>query len=384
MKKTVNFTIGDGAGAIIMNLAQEHLLYGLDPQKAFNAITQSLIGCPDDIAKQILKGDLVLPVDEESQQVICVPREDHHKHEFPAIDFQAWFRRKGEELEKAGESLSEQLDYFRREAVKSNGVYLKEFDYKNIFEFLKGNIDPVVEELYQDEHLMQLGDLIRVTKNYIENGVKFKETYHWVNRMYPELELEYDDRGILMDVMSDLQALLDISDVEGELDLIRDDAVTSYIQNIKEIDEVLSKGIEPVDILDKYDAGWLSPEGEYYALNGDIANMLHTQIADALQEAGIVPTEEDLERVTSDTWLEQQGWCRIHDNNVQFAGNLNEMNEYSGLKNVYMTEKQKDMIVQYIAECHTCEIKLGWRRTRLSVGMFAAMDWIALHKHFEF
>jgi len=29
-------------------------------------------------------------------------------------------------------------------------------------------------------------------------------------------------------------------------------------------------------------------------------------------------------------------------------------------------------------------IKLGWKRTPFSVGMFRAMDKIALHKHFEF
>ena len=91
--ETVNFKIGDGFGITLMNIAQEHLLYSHDPQKAMDTITKSLVGCPDDIALKILIGEMVLPVDEESQQVICVPREDFHDTIFPKIDLKDWLWR---------------------------------------------------------------------------------------------------------------------------------------------------------------------------------------------------------------------------------------------------------------------------------------------------
>lgn len=59
MKKgTVHFTLGDDAGKLLMQIAQEALLYELDPEKAIKVITTSLMGCPDNIALKILKGDM--------------------------------------------------------------------------------------------------------------------------------------------------------------------------------------------------------------------------------------------------------------------------------------------------------------------------------------
>lgn len=45
MKKgTVHFTLGDDAGKLLMQIAQEALLYELDPEKAIKVITTSLMG----------------------------------------------------------------------------------------------------------------------------------------------------------------------------------------------------------------------------------------------------------------------------------------------------------------------------------------------------
>lgn len=56
MKKgTVHFTLSGDAGKLLMQIAQEALLYELDPEKAIKVITTSLMGCPDNIALKILK-----------------------------------------------------------------------------------------------------------------------------------------------------------------------------------------------------------------------------------------------------------------------------------------------------------------------------------------
>jgi len=81
----IHFIIGEDLGLRIMEIAQEHLIYSYDPEKAIRSITDSLMGCPVDLALQILKGDMVLPVDVESQQVICQDREPEHD-QYPIID----------------------------------------------------------------------------------------------------------------------------------------------------------------------------------------------------------------------------------------------------------------------------------------------------------
>ena len=180
-----------------------------------------------------------------------------------------------------------------------------------------------------------------------------------------------------MDVMSEMQKVMNLNfRFEPE-----DDEVKKYLNSVMEIDVILSKGIQPVDIMDNYSAGWLSPEGEYYALNGEIANMLHNQIADSLVEAGIIPEDE----ASPDAWLEQQGWVKIHDNNINYGGCLNH---HIGLENVHINEKQVLIIANYIKECHNSIMRLGWKLQRVTPTIFVALfrsDLQALNRnYFEF
>ena len=146
------------------------------------------------------------------------------------------------------------------------------------------------------------------------------------------------------------------------------DKVQLYIDAARENDEVISKGIEPVNIMDNYSAGWLSPEGLYYALNGEIANMLHIQIADALQEKGVVPEKDEFDSgINASAWLEQAGWVKIHESTVHFGGCLNERLDK---KNVDMTKTQIDIIYQYISKLHNGIMKLGWREQPVSIARF--------------
>lgn len=80
----------------------------------------------------------------------------------------------------------------------------------------------------------------------------------------------------------------------------------NHVKAAIEISEKLKDLIQPVDILDNYSAGWLSPTGEYFGLNGEISNMLHKTIADAIRERmivldGVDPLEDDDKNM--DGWL---------------------------------------------------------------------------------
>lgn len=68
--------------------------------------------------------------------------------------------------------------------------------------------------------------------------------------------------------------------------------------------------IEPVDITGDYDAGWLSPKGEFYGLRGTKANLLHITIANALIENGVLPSEFPDGVTSVDRLLEVLGWVR--------------------------------------------------------------------------
>ena len=86
-------------------------------------------------------------------------------------------------------------------------------------------------------------------------------------------------------------------------------------------------------------------------------------------------------KTNTDAWLEQNGWVKIHGNWILYGGMFNHKLDK---ENIPMTDVQKDMIADYIENCHACAVKLGFKQERFSAGMFRAMDNIALHKHFDF
>jgi hypothetical protein len=387
----LHFTIGNEFGILLMNIAQEHLIYSYDPEKAIRSITDSLMGCPEELALQILKGDMVLPVDEETQQVICRTREPEHGNLFPMIDVDYQLKRMHNDIIRNGNYLRTGLFELQNKISKNEGKFRIDFDYDQIFKFIAGNDDVILDELEVNEEVQSIEQLFSVTKKYIETTMKIKSIMEWIYKTwggdYSELVEECSE--MLIEIMSTLKETLNL---DFPYKVIENDAVINYIEAVKEIDIIISKGIEPVNIMDNWSAGWLSPEGDYYALNGEIGNMLHIQIADALKEKGIIPLYEDdedtkvyREEVNPYAWLEQHGWVNIHENNVQFAGNLNVRLDKPI---VHITTKQLEVIDEYIRGCHQCEIKVGWRRERQSIGMFmgiAMKDLTILYKrYFDF
>jgi hypothetical protein len=411
----VHFTIGDQMGIRLMEISQEHLIYGNDPVKALKTLTDSLIGCPTDFALKILKGDIVLFVDEENQTIMPTERiPEIHDRIFPKVDVVEYIRKNKHSIEKHSMSLSAAWQRLQSKIINNRFKLNVDFDYDDIFKFIAGNDEYVLDTLRDLDDLDEIQTLITASKKFIEHSTNIKNTIEWMSKTWNEFEtidgqrkenpyVDYvEARGSISDSLLDvMQIMQEVLNLEFKFQIEEDtNNVQKYLDSVKEIDEVMSEGIKPVDIMNNYSAGWLSPEGEYYALNGEIANMLHTQIADGLQEIGLIPMYEtgegeryflkdenrkpNMDKINPDSWLEQQGWVKIHDNNINYGGCLNS---HLGKTNVQMTDKQAKIIFEYITKCHGGIMRLGWKMQRVTPTMFlmAFKDKIAMNnKYFEF
>jgi hypothetical protein len=382
----VHFTIGEDFGKLIARIAQEHLEYGNDPVKALKTITESLMGCPTDLAVKILKGDVVLVVDVDTQEVLPVDRIIGIHDDYPKIDVMYYMQRMRKEIVGGGISLRAGLRLLQTNMQRSYGKFDISLDYDSIFKFVAGNNEALLEELRDDREIHGIENLILTTKDYIAQTMKVQNTMNWMMKNWDDFSqttdkngnknfMEYREiKGECSDMMLGIIQLFQetLANDITKFEEIENDNVEKYIESAIAIDEVMKKGIEPVDIMDNYSAGWLSPDGVYYGLNGEIANMLHIQIADALQEIGIVPKKPDDEigaELNPFEWLENHGWVKIHGNNIQFDGCNNFQR---GKKNIDLTDKQIEVIRDYITDCHQCEIKVGWKMERQSIGMFTS------------
>jgi hypothetical protein len=98
--------------------------------------------------------------------------------------------------------------------------------------------------------------------------------------------------------------------------------------------EYCKNGILKKEILDGYDAGWLSPLGEYYADNGETSAMIHMNIAEQIFNSATnmyaVRMAKDGVSIWSsnspEQWLSSHGWVKIHHNYCYgaFIGRRNE------------------------------------------------------------
>jgi hypothetical protein len=385
-KKTtqyVHFRVGEDAGKLLTTIAQEHLIYGNDPIKALKTLTESLHGCPTDLAHKILKGDIVLMVDVDAQQFLATERNaGHDALGYPRIDVVYQLKRMRDEIVKHGEYIKTGLTQLQMDIRKNYGRFTFSFDYDTIFKFIAGNDEIILEQLRDDREFEGIENLILTTRDYIEHTMKMKSVMHWIYQTWNEfgdgfenvheyITLKGDCDDILLTVMQKLKDTLnmDLSTFEVE-----SNEVQNYIESARAIDEIIKEGISPVDINDNYSAGWLAPNGDFYGLNGEIANMLHIQIADALQEIGIIPDVDEhgdeLNGAMSDAWLEQNGWVKIHGNNINYAGCLNDK---IGGKNVDLTNVQIKKIYEYCTLCHNGIIKLGWRMEQVTATRFKDM-----------
>ena len=384
---TLHFRIGADFGITLMQIAHEHLVYNNDLDKAMKCFTESFGGdVPEEIVRDLLIGKQIILVDEEDQMFNVVERSDypHLDAYYPKLNLTEFVESTEQQIAKTADEFNKGLDSII-DTFRYKTRYSMDFSVGAVVAYLYGDDEVMLEEIRDDYELNQMQTVIRLTKEFIEKSLKTDQMFKRMAEMWGFTENYHMDTYDLYNLVEKVQSIarLEFSRFnEGS-----DDSVTAYMEAFREIDNAVEAGLEPVDILDNWSAGWLSPEGEYYALNGEIANMLHNQIGDALQEQGIVPmyeSDQDKEldiKANPDSWLEQHGWVKIHGNWILYGGMFNHKLDK---ENVPMTNVQKDLIASYIENCHACEVKMGLRQLRFSVGQFRAMDKIALHKNFDF
>ena len=97
-------------------------------------------------------------------------------------------------------------------------------------------------------------------------------------------------------------------------------------------------GYMPCDIMDCYDAGYISPEGLFFGANGHENELLHLEIGKSIIKAICPDTKKDPQQ-----YLTEQGWMIIHYDTVR-ALYLGNNEDYASDP----TEAQIDTLCKYL------------------------------------
>lgn len=383
----LHFTLGKDAGVLLAQIAQEHLFYGLDPKKAIETFTMSLCGLPVEMAIKLLSGELVIEVEDDGVNVNVTPRNENKHGDYPKPDFADWYKSRHKEIRQSGDCIRLGLEHLQRSISIHRGSFDFEFNYQALGKFIVENDISEIEDIIDnDPRVENMRRMFKLADAYLRKTYKSFNVFDFLESTYPEQinPLNGCVTGIRYTVVNQVAVKLNTL-VEYNYELIEatikaeESGITNYVEAAVNIARELKSIIKPSAIKDNYSAGWLSPDGRYYGLNGEISNMLHMNIADALrrkfkQEDGIDIGENP------DRWLEQNGWVKIHGNWVLYSGYDQHIFKR---KDIPLTDIQKQMLVKYGNICHNGVLTVGYDKKAIPAARLKNVDDVMLRTYFS-
>lgn len=348
---TLTFGLIDGFETLITNLAREALFYKYDGEQALKILTESFPTMSKDIALKIISGELVIKVLDKGNITV--------EQGFELFNFDKWFKTNVRyyvvDYHSDEDGFYSYHNYFMnnvfRRIDKINTYFIpsedifgysnieKDFTYRELYKILISN-DQKKKDLLQEYALSC--DALERDLRCLSTLNDLLEECNKLNKAISFIETNFNHKFDRKLYDSKFFEILRIHNVlTNDIPVKEDDSLERFLNAEIKCSEI--KEIEPSSIDVKYDASWISPEGEYFGMNGEIANMLHNKLADLINERHIKLTGKSLVEdgnINVDAVLCELGWARIHDNRVMYDGYLMD-------PIIHMTDKQKEAIYKY-------------------------------------
>lgn len=313
------------------------------------------------MAVDILDGKIILGEDEATQEVTGTPA--------AGGKFEDWIREQRIHLEEEAKEWVKSLEGIRQEIADAGGKFEFSVRYPELISYLSGDKDAGLLDYPHSNVVEQIKGTVEGAKNFF---VKVSEVYEVIVWMCDALNMS---RVILPDPILSMHTILDslmCSDPEVEASIRKQDfqkqRLSEFMENEMRIEEYHKTELEPVEITEGYDTGWLSPDGEFYGLNGSTVNLLHLNIAERLLASKKIPVKEML---NPDRWLEENGWVKVHHDWILFSGSF-----YGKT----LTEAQIDKLYRYGQACCKGVLLLGTSQEPITAVRLRATEPLMLNK----
>jgi len=390
--------IGSNLPELLLSIAQEHILNG-DIEKGIETYTESLCGFTKEYALMVLKNEAVLTVDDENQTVNLLDdiqlRNENQNHIYDwndilseqlkyLVNLENILKYYKETFENVRElrfrdiedySLYDMmLDYYTEEQLKNIGVHnlaaklIKGDDFawnqygngSKVWEQLCGNVESDIDVKFYEKALYYTVKYVDTIKIIHKEYIKFDKLYHFLI-----------DNGLAKNILFIEQIIQRICYILKSFSNINksyhhgmcDEALVDYkkqiiadMQNAVWGKEYFDNNYLLNNIEDGYDAGWLSPDGEFIGANGDSSSMIHMYIAeDIFNGNSVYGVQMNKDGVTTygstspERWLETHGWLKVHHDEIYGYFRWNKTPDADDEKQLYCpTEKQIELICKYV------------------------------------
>ena len=435
----LNMKIGTNLPKILLEIAQENILNG-DVEKGITIYTNSLHGFNKEYALMCIKNEAVLIVNEDEQTIVL--NDDvklRNKNKENLYDWNKLLNEQELHLVNLANELQEtkrlfenindmgirdienyslqnmMLEYFSNEQVSNIGVHnlaaklIKgdEFAWNlygngsNIWHNLCDNVESDNAKAYEKAlyYTVKYVNIIRIIH---KEFIKFNKQYHFLVDNGIAKRILYVEQ-VMNRICSILKSFSDLN--KGYYHGMCDKELYEYkkqiIEDMKNTvwgNEYLENNFIWNNIEDRYDAGWLSPDGEFIGANGDTSSMIHMCLAEDIWNGNSVygkrMREDDVSiycNLSPEYWLGKEGWLKIHHDEIYgyFKYKKNAEITHKEDKVLYCpTKKQIEMICKYVDKFYNGKFYMFPKILRTSEDKFLRtsdirqMDEIALHNAF--
>ena len=400
--------IGEGLGEILLDIAQDNIRHG-NIEKGLKAYTDSLQGFTKEYALMCLKNKAILKVDEENQMVDLIDDDeqllkDNQCHIYlwndiikdyittldslrdKRLDIMDKFNRyyKGNIEDYSINEMM--LRYFNEEQLKDIGIHtiaarllaspdckIHNDQYSNPQSLWDKKADSIEyedpenpnEEITKYERILYYTvEYLKVIKFMQKEFCKFDKLYHFlvenefINKI-PYIELNVENICDIFKEYSNTRHGYDHVLCDEELKKYKEQLYSDILHTTWGR-EYLTNGVLLKDIMDGYDAGWLSPDGEFYGGNGETSSMIHMNIAEDIFNSPcnkyyMMMIKDGVQILggtnSPEQWLQRNGWIKIHHNDIygSFIGERDPKKRTKEFPYHYCPTKiQIKMICEYV------------------------------------
>lgn len=380
MEKHIDWNNISTFGSMSHGILQEKVWRDLDYKAMLHLIDE--FGLPADTWNDIFLMKKILVIDINGQGLL-VDRKDVPKNildEYPEpFDFKSWVKRKAEQLEVDTTQDIEILkkNYTKLKKSKGKVVTIGDDDIavtlKNILKHYRNDglswLTTVRNEIqFEEDFFTEYSFLYVLTdlKKQLETNKKFIETANWLAMQFGYNEekpfitkLAIADRE-LSKIEYSIISNDNLDEVLRWVEPIEMAAVSTgvnleqYLAAIKENSKIVE--LSPVNISEGWDAGFITPDGVVYAMNGPDSAFIHAEIADlAFEQFNIV---EDPKFIGKDFQLmSEMNWLKFNKQKILYDGFMAKELGYT--MTAGLTEKQKDRLVEYLRSTPNKRLYLG-------------------------
>ena len=351
--QTVHFTIGKNLGVRLHEISLEHL-NRYDLKKALNVWIKSF-RCNKEIAAKLTSMDFICDIDTSTQEAVVIPKKNVHKKrlaDYPDFSLSKYFKN------------CEQYAYDI--AQYGYRIILGEQRLANLDLFLKSEINL---QQWCETNPSRNADFSlnkNDVKDYLQRVKKFLT--HDKNKII----------AIFQQYGYEFHEFMGYSYMVEEFFTTIKEHIGKKLDNPSnpspKVKKTTSTEFAPCNILDKYDCGWLAPNGDFFGMNGIKAQMCHIRLAEKICKYYNFKVDYQLEY----NYLETHQFIKIDRNWILYDGEDENHNYH------HITDKQLSVLITYGEQLYEQKLFFGYQKLFCSTVRLKSMDKFALRKFLEF